>query len=665
MGFLAPALLAGLAAIGLPVYLHLLRQHRTTPRPFSSLRFFERRIQSSIKHRRLKYKMLLALRALFFAALALAFARPFFESERIASAHGGRTMALLMDDSFSMREADRLERAKQAALATIGGMRGGDRAQVVVFGGPTRLATNFTNDRATLEAAVRGIEPGDGASSFAEAARAVRSLSQSAKSPVEAHLYSDMQKTSAPANFSDLRLPTGAQLIAHPVASDSVPNVAVENVIAPRRLFNPKSGQIQATLVSYSDKDLSPRVSLVLNDRTVESKNAQVGAGGRATVTFTGVDAPYGLTRGEVRIDAADRFTPDNHFNFAIERSDPAPALFVREQNDARSALYFQMALASVNQPAFNVTATSYGQAATTALERFAFVVLSDPPPLNRGFEEALTRYVTHGGSLLVVLGRNSEGHVPVAGWNIASISRRGDSGFKTISRVDTTHPALRNPATWDGVRFYRVAGIEPGRARILMSLDNGSPLLVEEAKGEGRILAFASAFDNMGNDFPVRPIFVPFVQQLTGYLGRLETATGNYTAGSFYDLRPEGSPVDSPIEVTGPGNKRVLSLAESTRSRTLLLEHEGFYQIHRANGRRELAAVNPDRRESDFSILPADTIALWKNTGNVSNAAASGMEASQNKNELWWWVLLLALGLAVAESVLGNHHLRVKEGVQ
>ena len=55
MGLLAPWFLAGIAALGVPFYVHLLRRHTTTPRPFSSLMFFERRTQSSIKHRRLRY----------------------------------------------------------------------------------------------------------------------------------------------------------------------------------------------------------------------------------------------------------------------------------------------------------------------------------------------------------------------------------------------------------------------------------------------------------------------------------------------------------------------------------------------------------------------------------------------------------------------------------
>ncbi len=80
-------------AVGLPVWLHLLRKHRTTPLPFSSLRFFERRIQSSIKHRRLQYLLLLALRCALLVLLALAFANPFVT--RQSAAAGGRKLVVL------------------------------------------------------------------------------------------------------------------------------------------------------------------------------------------------------------------------------------------------------------------------------------------------------------------------------------------------------------------------------------------------------------------------------------------------------------------------------------------------------------------------------------------------------------------------------------------
>src|SRR5437899_12125774 len=110
MGFLTPWFLAGAVAVGLPVWLHLLRKHKTTPLPFSSLMFFERRTQSSIKHRRLRYLLLFALRTALVAVLAFAFARPFVNSATVASARGGKLLVLAIAYSFRLRQGDRLRR---------------------------------------------------------------------------------------------------------------------------------------------------------------------------------------------------------------------------------------------------------------------------------------------------------------------------------------------------------------------------------------------------------------------------------------------------------------------------------------------------------------------------------------------------------------------------
>ena len=198
MGFLAPWFLAGAVAIGLPVYVHLLRQYRQTPIKFSSLMFFERRTQSSIKHRRLKYLLLFALRCAFIALLVLAFARPYIHSTTIAKANGGRTMVFAIDNSFSMRQDDRFTRAKDEASSEIKKMREEDRGQIVTFGGPGKLLTDMTQDKQVLLGALASLEPGDDTSSYAEISRVLRSTSESLKSDIEAHIFTDDQVSPGP-----------------------------------------------------------------------------------------------------------------------------------------------------------------------------------------------------------------------------------------------------------------------------------------------------------------------------------------------------------------------------------------------------------------------------------------------------------------------------------
>src|SRR5580698_2276070 len=102
MGFLVPAFLVGALAVGLPVYLHLLRRNTSPPRPFSSLMFFELRQQSATRRRRLRYWVLLALRMAVVLLLVLAFAEPYF-NEISAGAAPEKLLLVVVDNSFSMR----------------------------------------------------------------------------------------------------------------------------------------------------------------------------------------------------------------------------------------------------------------------------------------------------------------------------------------------------------------------------------------------------------------------------------------------------------------------------------------------------------------------------------------------------------------------------------
>ncbi len=77
IGFLVPAFLAGLAALVVPLVLHLRHRERRKPRPFPSLMFLARLPIRTERQRRITDWPLLLLRALAVALLVFAFARPF------------------------------------------------------------------------------------------------------------------------------------------------------------------------------------------------------------------------------------------------------------------------------------------------------------------------------------------------------------------------------------------------------------------------------------------------------------------------------------------------------------------------------------------------------------------------------------------------------------
>ena len=171
VGFLSPWFFAGVLAAGLPVWLHLLRKHKSQPLPFASLMFFERRTQSSIKHRRLRYLLLFALRLLFLLLIVLAFAHPYIERKSLPFSHNGEVTVAAIDNLLSMRAAGLLDQAKQQAKSTIGGLRAGERAEVISFGARTHAMSEVTDDKSALLAAIDAIQPSDDRTSFGELAR--------------------------------------------------------------------------------------------------------------------------------------------------------------------------------------------------------------------------------------------------------------------------------------------------------------------------------------------------------------------------------------------------------------------------------------------------------------------------------------------------------------
>jgi hypothetical protein len=660
MGFLAPLALAGLAAVALPVWLHLLKRHKTTPLPFSSLMFFERRTQSSIRHRRLQYLLLFSLRTAVIALLALAFARPFVHSGGGAAAGGPRLTVLAIDQSFSMRDGGRLDRAKREAAGVASGLRAGGKLEVLAFGSQVHVMGDSA-------AAIQAVQPGDTRSSYAELARALRSIAQSANLPVEAHLFSDMQKSSLPANFADLRLGDGVRLIAHPVAVRREPNFAVENVNAPRRVYGAAKARVQATVAAYGAGPAVRKVSLVLNGREVESKSVEVPAGGRATVEFPAVEVPFGLNRGEIRIDSGDNLPEDDRFYFPLKRTEARRVLFVHEARNPRDLLYFRTALESAAESAFQLDAVAAEQTANLAPRKYAFVVLSDVSSLPAGFEAALRTYVRGGGSLLIALGRESalRSRVPVldAGVIETRYFARDADRFQSVAWMDSAHPSIHDAEHLDDVKFYQAVRVSPGEARVAARLGDETPLLLEKQMGEGRVLVFTSTFDNVWNDFPLHASFVPFIEHTANYLARQEEGPAAYTVGAYLELR-QAREQGAAAEVLDPTGGRALTLDESARARNMPLTMAGFYDVKRPDGRHELVAVNADRHESDLDLIPPETLALWQNTAQGGREAASAGEAAQSKPvEFWWYVLLAVLALAVAESLLGNRHLTaVKE---
>jgi hypothetical protein len=73
---------------------------------------------------------------------------------------------------------------------------------------------------------------------------------------------------------------------------------------------------------------------------------------------------------------------------------------------------------------------------------------------------------------------------------------------------------------------------------------------------------------------------------------------------------------------------------------------------------------VNPDRRESDLAVMPPDVQSLWSGNAGAQPEHALAADQGPDKNArfpLWWYVMLFALVVALAESWVANQHLAAR----
>jgi hypothetical protein len=410
-------------------------------------------------------------------------------------------------------------------------------------------------------------------------------------------------------------------------------------------VYQPKKVRIQAIVAGSGTDAAETNVSLLLNGKSLESKRVKLDPGGRATVEFYLPDAAYGMNRGEVRIDASDKLPADNAYPFSIERKEARRILLVHEPDRTRALEYYRAALESTPDAGFIVDAAPSSQAANLDFNKYAFIVLTDSTA-------PVEDYLKRGGGVLVAAGSNIAARGDFLGTRIRETryASRDNERFYAAGDVDASHPAVSRSEKFDDVKFYQIVRLDPGKHRVVARLTDGTPLLVERSVGSGRLLIFASTFDNIANDLPLHASFVPFVEQSALYLSGAEVAPAQYVVDSFVDLKGGG-------EIIGPDGQRALSLTEAAKTPAFRLAREGFWEVRRPNGRHELIAVHADRRESELGVVPKDTLTLWQSTGKPEIAGGSG-ESNERPYGIWWYVLLALLVAAVAESLFAGKYL-------
>lgn len=659
MTFLAPLFLLGLAALAVPVVLHLMHRERPDAVAFPSLMFLKRIPHKSVRRRRLRDLLLFALRVLALVLLAAAFARPFIDRIPAAGAAlaPARDVVLLVDRSYSMGYGDRWARALDAGRSTLEAMRPNDRAAVVFFDEQAQVMTPQTGDAAVLRAALDSARVGPRRTRYGPALRAAQALLDASDRPQrEVVLVSDFQQHGWDADAAS-RLAEGVALTTIPVTDDETANTLIADVTLAREQFESRERvRVTARIAHRAASPRSGRIALEVDGNTVQAMPFEVEAGDVVDVTFPPLTLTEGAQRGVVRLDA-DALPADDVHHLMLSAARPIRVLLVDGRGSgAPSSLYLRRALGVGEDPSFLVATSTTPTAAELATSDV--VLLNGAPWPTGAAGDRLSEFVAQGGGVLAVLG--ATGSVPDAIARVGGPVERVRSGGGAIGYVEYAHPALelfREPRNGDlgTASHYRYRATQPApETRVLARFDDGVPALLEARRGRGRVLVATSTLDTYWSDLPLQPVFVPLLHRLVAYGADWHEQPAALTVGGVMVFDDE-----SRRTVLAPDGGTV----DADSAAVLRVEQPGFYEVRDADGTvvERSVAVNVDRAESDLTtIAPAAIAAVvapgtGDGTGAPRSASVLTLEERERRQSLWWYVLAAAVVLLAGETVLAT----------
>ena len=680
MTFLAPLFLVGLAALAIPVIIHMIQRERKEVIEFPSLMFVRKIPFHSFRRQRIRHWFLLLLRCVAFLLLVAAFARPFFRSSAlVAVTSGAREVVIMLDRSYSMAYGDHWDRAKAAATDVIAGLAADDRATVIFFDSGAQAGPRSTTDRASLTGLVTDAELSAGTTRYGPALKLAEGIFEASGLPqLEVVLISDFQRSGVE-SATGVRFPEGTVLTPVQVTGDAKANVSVAGVLFQREYFSGRERVVVAARITNRGSDAVENfdVALEIEGREIERLGTDLPPNGSATVEFAPVTLGEASMTGAVRAEG-DALPTDDVFYFNVSPGQVVTVLVVEnDRASSEAALYLTRALGVGSTPSFDVSTTTAGNFDASDLAGRDVVVLNDTPPPSGQTGKALSRFVEDGGGLFIVLGERStwpQGGPDLSVGVISSPTDRPGRGG-SLGFIDYSHPVFElfsTPRSGDmtTARFFRYRPVAPDEsATVLARYDDGSAALVERRVGDGRVLLWASTLDSFWNDLALKPVYLPFVHRVTQYLADYTPPTPWFTTGQVLNLGEQRSMLaeagldNTDLMSVSPTGRR-LPVGEGDRAGFLTLEEQGLYEIHDTSpgGNPLILAVNVDLAESDLTAIDPEELASVL-TGRVGGdrddgaapAREIGPEDLERRQSVWWYLLVVAFFLFVAETVVSN----------
>ncbi|HUY34322.1 MAG TPA: BatA domain-containing protein [Pirellulales bacterium] len=666
MSFIQIGFLGALAAMAIPIVIHLVFRQKTRRVDLGTLRFLRVVLAHNARRRRVMRWLLLALRLACVALLAVLFARPYWRAFRSSAAQ--QTVAVLIDRSATMeleQDGARLvDRAVAAGRELLEGAAENTRFEIAFFDHQVRPLMGAApaddagdrRDASAAELSGKLVAPPvcRGGTDYGAAMDWARDVLAKAPPGVRhLHVFTDLQRSGLAWSEVDV-LQDDAVAHLHDLGRSAINNVAVTEARPERVWLRPnEQTAVHVTVHNggpFSTEELSVVLRLAAGERKLELRErVKIEPGADESLRFDLPPLAEGPWQGKVLVEIDDDLPLDNERYVAILASKPYQVLLI----DGRSATspwlaatYFLDTALRLAPPGELDAASSFEPHVVAAnelpanFERFDVVVLADVGELDRRDAARLGEFVESGGGLLAFGGENvvpaRTENLEAAGLTVGEVSGV-DAATDLPLRLqswDVKHPifaAFGDPQLGDLRRltFSACTEVVPAAdAEVLATFRDGKPALVERRRGNGSIVWFTSSCDREWSDWPRGRLYLPLVYQLLGY------QTGLTAGGRVRQAVLEGE-----VELAADAQPGVVA-------------GEGYALVVNTSPREaETERCTPEEFVNRFGLKPADDDVTQ--TAPLQAQAALGTEMIDG--EVWQWVAVLVLAGLLLEGLVAN----------
>lgn len=676
MNFLYPGFLYALAAVSIPVIIHLFNFRIYKTVYFSNITFLQNVKQETKAKSQLKHLIVLLCRMLAIAAIVIAFAQPFVPVKETVTSTQNNVVGIYIDNSFSMEGV-----GKYGNLMEVAKNKAREIAEAYNMQTQFLLLTNnfdpkhqYVVDHRQLFEFINEVEVSPNTRKISEVVSRMQDLlKDKASAKINGYLISDFQKWNT--DIPNLPNDTTGNVHLIPLQTQSVNNLYVDTCwfATPSRKLN-QTEQLFVRIINQANESYrNIPVKLLLNDSLKAIGSVNIGANASQTIELSYTNTQTGILHGKIEISDYP-IVYDNTFYFNYSIAEKLHLLVIHPENKPNKYLHALFA----NDSYISVTETSENRIKTSEFAKNNAIILCELENLPSGLIQELTNYVSSGGILLLfpgmevdrssynnflqtinlnyITGRKEESI------QIQKINYKSEIYAKVFRRIEKQ---VDLPVIY---QYYTFSNLTRNNEMDILTAENGAKILSVGYFGKGKAYIAAMPLNTDASTFVKHPLFVPTVynivlfselsSQLYYTIGidqtieiDIEVPSGEYNvfhitdkAGGF-DFIPQYSP--SPVQ----GNIR-LHLQQN-------IQEAGNYLITNKDTAITGIAFNYNRKESDLAFYTTDELKemISDVTGfNISLVdtdtpfLTKSIKELQQGNHYWRLFLMLALFFLAAE---------------